>query len=72
MLNSLNQQVLTVNRIRKYARKAREYKLTYSLIFDINDGETGSTSKDDIEHITKEFKAHRSAMDSDFKFITES
>ena len=72
VLNSLNQQVLTVNRIRKYARKAREYKLTYSLIFDINDGETGSTSKDDIEHITKEFKAHRSAMDSDFKFITES
>ena len=72
VLKSLDREVLTINRIRKFARKAREYKLTYSLIFDMNDGETGSTGKDDIEHITKEFKAHRSAMDSDFKFIAES
>jgi len=32
-------------------------------------GKEASAGKDDIEHITKLFKAHRSAMDSDFSFI---
>lgn len=54
---SLDQEVITINRMWKYARKAHEYKLTYSLISDMNDGETASTGKDGIEHITKVFIA---------------
>jgi hypothetical protein len=33
VMKSLDRQVITTNRIRKFARKAREYKLTYALIF---------------------------------------
>ena len=55
--------------MRKFARKAREYKLTYALIFHLSDGADATAGKDDIEHITKAFKAHRSAMDADYAFI---
>ena len=70
VMKSLDRQVITTNRIRKSARKAREYKLTYALIFYLGeDNEIASKGKDEIEHITKLFKAHRSAMDSDYGFI---
>ena len=70
VMKSLDRQVITTNRIRKFARKAREYKLTYALIFYLGeDNEIASKGKDEIEHITKLFKAHRSAMDSDYGFI---
>ena len=69
MLKSLDREVLDINRIRKFARKAREYKLTYSLMFDMADGGKEAAKKSDIEHITKVFKAHRSAMDADYGFI---
>ena len=72
MIKSLDQQVLTLNRLRKFARKAREYKLTYSLLCHLSDENDGSAGKDDIEHITKVFKAHRSAMDSDYAFILKA
>ena len=69
VLKSLDREVLDINRIRKFARKAREYKLTYSLMFDMADGGKEAAKKSDIEHITKVFKAHRSAMDADYGFI---
>ena len=72
VIKLLDQQVLTLNRLRKFARKAREYKLTYSLLFHLSDENDGSAGKDDIEHITKVFKAHRSAMDSDYAFILKA
>ena len=66
---SLDRDIITINRIRKFARKTREYKLTYALLVYLADGEKATAGKDDIEHITKLFKAHRSAMDADYGFI---
>ena len=54
----------------KFSRKAREYKLTYALMIYVGeDNETASKGKDEIKHITKLFKARKSAMDSDYGFI---
>ena len=73
VMKSLDASVLTLNRIRKFARKAREYKLTYSLLFHCEEsGKEERTGKDTIEHLTKLFKAHRSAMDADYGFISSS
>ena len=69
VMKSLDRSVITINRSRNFARKAREYKLTYSLIEHYSDGGDLSAAKSDIEHITKKFKVHRSAMDSDYAFI---
>ena len=69
VIRSLDQQVLALNRLRKFVRKARKYKLTYLLLFHLTYGDNRNAGKDDIDHITKVFKAHRSAMDSDCTFI---
>ena len=61
--------MLTTNKICKFARKTREYKLTYSLIFIMSGGEDESTGEGVVEHITKLLKAHRSAMDADYAFF---
>ena len=67
VIQSLGTDVLTLNRVRKFARKAREYKLTYALLFHLADGEElSSTGKDEIKNITRLFKSHRSALDSDY------
>ena len=66
VLELLDKDVLVVDRVRKFARKTREYKLTYALLFHLADGEElDSTGKYEIENITKLFKAHRYAMDAD-------
>ena len=70
VLKSLDTEVITCNRVLKFARKTREYKLTYALLVYLADGEKATAGKDDIEHITKLFKAHRSAMDADYGFIS--
>ena len=72
VLKSIDRSVVTIDRIRKFARKAREYKLTYSLLIHEADGKDATAMKDEIEHITKLFKVHRSAMDSDYQFIAKS
>ena len=66
---SLDRDIITINRIRKFARKTREYKLTYALINQMSEGKDKSSGKDEIEHLTKMSKAHRSAMDADYGFI---
>jgi hypothetical protein len=74
------EEMLTLKRTRKFARKAREYKLTYFFLIrmteDIGDTTDGHitadakrVAKDTIESITKAFKAHRCALDSDYAFI---
>ena len=72
VLKSLDRSVITINRVRKFARKAREYKLTYSLLIHNAGGEDATATKNEIEHITKLFKVHRSAIDSDYRFITKA
>jgi hypothetical protein len=48
-------ELLTTNRCRKYARKARDYKLTYEYILDITKApqDASAGKKFRIEHITK-------------------
>ena len=72
VIKSLDREVITLGRVRKFARKAREYKLTYGLLFHLSEGSKGSAAKDTIEHLTKAFKAHRSALDADYAFIAKA
>jgi hypothetical protein len=72
VLKALSRSLLTVERMRKFARKAREYKLTYSFLAERiaqQDQDGNRQSKESIDHITKTFKQHRSALDADFSFI---
>jgi hypothetical protein len=66
---ALSREVLTINQIRKFARTARDYKLTYSYLVELADGEDASAVKGRIKHLTKLFKQHRLALDADYKFI---
>ena len=68
----LSATVLTKERMRKFNRKARDYKLTYLFLFEkLTECETmvSSTTHDNIERIIKLFKQHRSALDADYAFI---
>ena len=69
---SLDRDIITVNRVRKFARKTREYKLTYALINQMAEGKDRSSEKDEIEHRSKMFKIHRSPMDEDYGFIASA
>jgi hypothetical protein len=69
---ALSREVLTINRICKFARKARDYKLTYSYLVALSDDEDASAAKGRIEHLTKLLKQHRSALDADYKFIADA
>ena len=71
-MQSLDRDVLTINRMRKFSRKAVEYRLTYALVCHLSDDSTATSGKDEIKHITKIFKAHRSEMDADYGFISHS
>jgi hypothetical protein len=68
----LSTEVLTLNRLWKFAQKARNYKLTHTFLINRTGGNDASSAKDEIEHITKMFKAHRSAMDADYLFIANA
>jgi hypothetical protein len=69
---ALSREVLTINRLCKFAHKARDYKLTYSYLVALADGEDASAAKGCIEHLTKLFKQHWSALDADYKFIADA
>jgi hypothetical protein len=45
MKAALSREVLTINHIRKFARKAQDYKLTYSFLVALADGEDASAAK---------------------------
>jgi hypothetical protein len=60
--------VLTLQCIRKFAQKEWEYKLTYSFL-SVHEDKVGEVSKALLDHITRQFKQHRSALDSDYAFI---
>ena len=47
VIKSLDREVITLGRVRKFARKAREYKLTYGLLFHLSEGSKGSGVKDE-------------------------
>ena len=61
----MSPEVLTLTRVRRYARKARAYRRAYS---------TSSTamSRRSIEKQVKLYKRHRSALDTDWKSIKDN
>jgi hypothetical protein len=59
--------VLPLARVRKFARKARSYRLIYKAA-----GLGNISGHADVERMYKIRKCHRSALDLDFKFIVES
>jgi hypothetical protein len=69
------ESALTISRTGKFARKAREYKLTYFFLISIliqtdsTQGGDERMAEETIESITKAFKAHRCALDSNYAFI---
>jgi hypothetical protein len=72
MKAALSPEVLTINLIHKFARKARDDKLTYSYLVALADGEDASAAKDHIEHLIKLFKQHRSALNAEYKLIADA
>jgi hypothetical protein len=66
---------LNLIRIRKFARKARDYKVAYKSFFDAErngDEEALQLSFVKIEHQVKHIKTHRCALDLDKNFIRVS
>jgi hypothetical protein len=64
---ALTTDVLTLQRIQKFAHKAREYTLTY-VFLSVHEEEVGEMSKSLLDHITR----HRSALESDYAFIRKA
>jgi hypothetical protein len=68
-------ETLTLKIRRKFTRKAREYKLTYFFLIsilqqtDLTPGGDKRLAKETIGRITKVFKAHLCALDSNYAFI---
>lgn len=69
VLESIGPEVLTLERVRKFNRKARSYKLAY---WKLSQGASaGSVAEHaDIEKMTKVSKAHRCTFDQDYKFVS--
>jgi len=70
-----NDSPLNLGRARKFARKAREYKVLYARYhLDLMVKGEKDTSMDYslIERKMKDISAHRSAVDTDFSFINNS
>lgn len=69
--------VLPPRRVRKYRRKANEYKKTYRIIDNKVDGEegdsvAGGSSYADVEKLRSLCKIHRCTEHQDHKFLTEN
>jgi hypothetical protein len=70
----LSSQVISVQRIRKFARRARQYLLAYHAI---DSGQCSAKVQQEcskygpvaLEKLVGKFKTHRCAMDFDFKFV---
>jgi hypothetical protein len=79
VMESVSPDVLTIQRVRRFARKAREYKLAYLRIAKEQKEESGGGGGGDgkaalalIEKYRREYKSHRSSFDTDRKFIAGS
>jgi hypothetical protein len=70
----LSRQVISVERIRKFARRARQYLVAYHAI---DSGQVSAEIQQDcskygpvgLEKLLGKFRNHRCAMDFDFKFV---
>ena len=70
----LSVNVISVERIRKFARRARQYLLAYHAI---DSGQAGAEIQQDcykygpvgLEKLLGKFKTHRCVMDTDYRFV---
>ena len=70
----LSDEVLSVARIRRFARRARQYLIAYHAV---DSGQVSAETQQDcsnygpvaLEKLLGQFKAHRCAMDFDYKFV---
>ena len=70
----LSAEVLTVQRIRKFSRRARQYLIAYHAI---DSGQLSAETQQDctkygpvaLEKLLGQFRTHRCAMDFDYKFV---
>ena len=73
---ALIRDVLTKTRVKKFIRKAHGYKLTYLFLFKETEYENKKTALSSHAHKKIEqiifFKQHRSALDSDYGFISRA
>ena len=80
---SLSPEVLTIARIRKFARRARQYICAYYMIYMESKKNQAAadnthlhfsdrTTPVKLEQLVKKFKTHRCAMDFDSKFCKAS
>ena len=61
---------VTLERARKFNRKATDYKRSYVALD--GGGEEGEVEFADIEKMKKQYKAHRCTLDQDYAFIQNS
>ena len=69
-LSVTNPKCLTIDKTRKFARRARDYMFAYKQMRD-NKELTGIINKKVIDNMTKKRKAHRNIVDSHSGFIGE-
>lgn len=71
--NCMSEEVLSLERIRKFARRARQYIVAYHAIDQHGDCEVEEKARKcgpvALEGLIKKFKTHRCALDFDHKFI---
>ena len=71
---ALSNEVITVPRIRRFARRAHQYLIAYHAL---DSGQLSTEMQDDclkygpvaVSKLIQSFKTHRCAMDFDFKFV---
>ena len=68
-MKALEKSCVTKKRIRKYAMKLKEYKLTYDLLLQLSTSKYTEMDKSMIEHLTKVFEVNQSTIDADHPFI---
>lgn len=62
--------LLSMDRIRKYARKTRDYRRTYQKLNDATP--LKSQERADIDKVMKKQKAHRSILSTSLRFLKET
>lgn len=70
---SLNtENVLTIDRVRRFARKARTYIVNYNILDNKLKVKSSQKTFDLIEGMRKQHKTHRSVFDFVYKYINNS
>jgi hypothetical protein len=67
----LSRDAISVDRIRRFSRRARRYVCAYFVFHELNGDEKWDVKLDDIEKMVKLFKTHRCAVDFDKKFVQD-